>query len=254
MNADRRNEIVALINRQGTVNNRELMERFGISIETVRRDLDYLEKNGYLRKVYGGAVISNSLKSEPEYHRRTQVQFREKSAIAAVAASMILPGDAVYLGVGTTVQAMISHMKNAGENTVFTNALRTAVELSERHNCQAILPGGTLRAQELTLSGTPAEENFSAFHVDKACIGLGGISSVGVTDFHVEEAKIHRLMVHHAREAIVLADSAKLGFCAMVKVCSLEEIDTVITDSAASPRAVKELEDAGVRVLIAAES
>jgi len=253
MNADRRNEIIALIQRQGTVKNGELMEKFGISIETVRRDLDYLEQSGYLRRVYGGAVIRNSLKSEPEYTRRTQVQFREKNAIAAAAAAMVRPGDAVYLGVGTTVQAMVPHLKNTSEITVFTNALRTAVELSERHNCQAILPGGTLRAKEWTVSGTPAEENFSAYHVDKAFIGIGGISAFGVTDFHVEEAKIHRLMVRHAREAVVLADSAKLGFCAMVKVCALEDIDTVITDCAANPHAVKELEEAGVRVIIASE-
>lgn len=251
MKLDRRNQIIDMINAQHTVKNTELMERFGISIETVRRDLEYLEQQGYLRRVYGGAVANVSLGSEPEYASRAQFLSKEKSAIAAAAAALISPKDSVYLGVGTTVQAMAQHMKQLSEVTVFTNALRTAVELSENPGCNVVLPGGQLRAKELTLSGFPAEDNFNHFNVDKAFIGIGGITESGVTDFHIGEAQLHRQMIENARQAIVLTDSSKLGVRAMNNICNLSQIDIVITDANAPKQILKELEQAGIRVIIA---
>ena len=251
MKVARRNQIVDMITQQRTVKNSELMERFDISIETVRRDLEYLEQQGYLRRVYGGAVVNPSSSSEPEYESRSKVRSEEKNAIAAAAAALIETGDSVYLGVGTTVQAMAHHMKRLGHVTVFTNALRTAMELSEMENCSVVLSGGELRSGELTLSGFPAEENFEQFNVDKAFIGIGGITESAVTDFHIGEARLHRQLVRNARKAIVLADSDKLGVRAVVNVCPLSEIDTVITDAKASKQVVKALEQAGVRVIVA---
>ena len=251
MKLARRNEIIDMINAQRTVKNSELMERFDISIETVRRDLEYLEQQGYLRRVYGGAVATASLGSEQEYAVRTKMHEQEKNAIAAEAARMVEPEDSIYLGVGTTVQAMAAHVKNIRGLTVFTNALRTAVELSEAPGCSVILPGGQLRAKDLTLSGYPSEENFARFNVDKAFIGIGGLTESSVTDFHIGEARLHRQLIRNARQSIVLADSGKLGLRAVVNVCPLEEIDIVITDSNAPKPIVKALEQAGVRVILA---
>ena len=251
MKVERRGQIAELISRQRTVNNAELMEKFDISIETVRRDLEYLEQQGILRRVYGGAVANMSLTSEPEYGSRTQANPQQKDAIARAAAAMIQPGDAVYLGVGTTVQAMAQYMKNIGPITVFTNALRTAVELSDIPGCTVIIPGGQLRAKELTLSGFPAEENLTHFNVDKAFIGIGGITEEGITDFHTGEACVHRQLVMNARQSIALADSSKMGVRAMNNVCALDRIHTVVTDSDASKPMVKALEKTGVHIIVA---
>jgi len=144
-------------------------------------------------------------------------------------------------------------MKQLSEVTVFTNALRTAVELSENPGCSVILPGGQLRAKELTLSGYPADVNFTHFNVDKAFIGIGGITENGVTDFHIGEAQLHRQMIENARQAIVLTDSSKLGVRAMNNICELSQIDIVITDANAPKQILKTLEQAGVRVIIAKE-
>ncbi len=251
MKVERINQIVDLISQQRTVSNSELMDRFGISIETVRRDLDYLEQQGVLRKVYGGAVVNVSLNSEPEYASRSQTNFKEKNSIAQQAVKLIHPGDTVYLGVGTTVQAMVQYMKNIGPITVFTNAMRTAVELSEIPGCTVILPGGQVRAQELTLSGFPAEENLIHFNVDKAFIGIGGITEDGISDFHIGEACLHRQLVLNARQSVALADSTKLGARAMTNVCTLNQIDLVITDRNAKKHSVKSLEKAGAKVVVA---
>lgn len=251
MKLDRRNQIIDLLMQQRTVKNSELMEMFDISIETVRRDLEYLEQQGYLKRVYGGAVVNLSLNSEPEYASRISVQFNEKSVIAREAVKLIEQRDSIYLGVGTTVQNMVQYLKAKGELTVFTNAIRTAADLSENPNCTVILPGGKLRTKELTLSGFPAEENFLNFNVDKAFIGIGGISEAGVTDFHLDEARLHRQLIKNARMSIVLADSSKLGLRTVVNVCPLEDIDVVITDEGAPATVVRTLEEAGVKVIIA---
>jgi len=251
MKVERRSQIVDLIRRQRTVNNAELMEMFGISIETVRRDLKYLEEQGVLRQVYGGAVANVSLSSEPEYASRSQANFQQKDAIAREAAKLIQPGDAVYLGVGTTVQAMAQYLKNIGSLTVFTNALRTAVELSDIPGCTVIVTGGQLRGKELTLSSFPAEENLANFNVDKAFIGIGGITEEGVTDFHIGEAQLHRKMAMNARQTIVLADSTKLGVRAMNNVCDLSLVHMVITDWDSPKTLVKSLEKAGPHVIVA---
>lgn len=251
MKLERRAQIADLVKQQRTVNNAELMERFGISIETVRRDLDYLEQEGVLRKVYGGAVVNMSLSSEPEYENRTQMHSPQKQAIAREAAKLIQPGDSVYLGVGTTVQAMVPYMKSIGKLTVFTNAVRTAVELSELPDCTVILTGGQLRSKELTLSGFPAEENLVHFNVDKAFIGIGGITEKGITDFHIGEAQLHRQLVMNARQSVALADSTKLGVRAMNNVCTLEQISLVITDSNAHKQSVAELKASGAKIIVA---
>ena len=248
---DRRNQIVDIITKQRTIKNTQLMDEFGISIETVRRDLEYLEQQGILRRVYGGAVLNTTMGGEPEYASRAQDHADEKSAIAAVAASMIAPRDSVFLGVGTTVQAMVPFMQNLSEVTVFTNALRTAVALSDYPGCSVILPGGQLRAKELTLSEYPSEECISNFNIDKAFIGTGGLTEAGITDYHIGEARLHRQLIKNARQSIALVDSSKFGNRAMTNLCTLEEIDVVITDSNAPKPMVNALRQAGVNVIIA---
>lgn len=251
MKLERRSQIVDMINRQRTVTNAELMSRFGISIETVRRDLDYLEQQGFLRKVYGGAVVNLSLSTEPEYASRSEMNAQQKNAIAQKAAGLIQPGDTVFLGVGTTVQAMVQYMKKIGPLTVFTNALRTAVALSEIPECTVILPGGQLRSKELTLSGFPANDNLTQFNVDKAFIGVGGVTECGITDFHIGEAQLHKQLVLNAKQSVALVDSSKLGIRAMNNVCSLEQISLIITDGNARKQTLAQLKDAGARILTA---
>lgn len=139
--------------------------------------------------------------SEPEYNSRSKDHADEKNVIAAAAARLVEPGDSIFLGVGTTVQAMAQYLKNIPNLTAFTNSLRTAVALSELAECSVVLTGGQLRAKELALSGFPAEENMLHFNANKAFLGIGGITEAGVTDFHIEEAKLHRQMIQNADQA-----------------------------------------------------
>lgn len=254
MNQERRNQIIEWINQKHTIKNSELIERFGISVETVRRDLEYLERQGHLQRVYGGAVLKTSLGSEPEYASRFQEHLAEKNAIAEAAARLIAAEDSVFLGVGTTVQAIAKYLSHELSMAVFTNSLHTAIALSDIAGCSIVLPGGQLRAKELSLSGFPAEENLSCFNVNKAFIGIGGITDAGITDFHIGEARLHRQIIHNASQTIVLADSSKFGIRGTTNVCTLQDIDILITDSKAPADYIRLIEQAGVQVMLAGKT
>ena len=251
MNHERRSQIVELINKNGMIKNAELMDRFGISIETVRRDLEYLERQGYLERVYGGAVQKTFLGAEPEYTNREKEHYQEKNAIAAEAARLVQPNDAVFLDLGTTVLTLAQHLKTGKRMTVFTNALRTAITLIEVPECEVILPGGQLRPQELSVSGFPAELNMQQFNIDKAFIGVAGITERGITDFHIGEANLRRQVIKNARQVIVLADYSKIGVRAMNNVCPLQDVDILITDEKAPEELLRKFEKNGVRVIVA---
>lgn len=251
MNHERRNQIIEMINEKRTLKNSELIERFGISIETVRRDLEYLERQGYLQRVYGGAILKTSFGTEPEYASRFEENLDKKKAIAAAAAKLIGADDCIFLGVGTTVQSIVQYLGEVQSLTVFSNSLRTAIALTEIPGCSIVLPGGQIRAKELSLSGFPAEENMEQFNVSKAFIGVGGITEAGVTDFHMGEARLHRQMIENAGQTIVLADSGKFGIRGMTTVCPMEKVDILITDDGVAPKYVKAFEQLGVQVIVA---
>ena len=165
--------------------------------------------------------------------------------------TLVEPGDSIFLGVGTTVQAMAQYLKNVPNLTAFTNSLRTAVALSELADCSVVLTGGQLRTKELSLSGFPAEENMLHFNVNKAFLGIGGITEAGVTDFHIGEAKLHRQMIQNADQAVVLADFSKFGVRGMTNVCPLSMLDSVVTDRGTAPKYLEQLEQAGIQVILA---
>ena len=250
MNQERRSKIVKLLNAQGTVSNDDLISRFGISIETVRRDLSYLEKQGVLERVYGGAVKKTFLRTEPSYKNREDENAIEKLAIAEVAETFIEPNETVFFDLGTTVLRLAQNLSPDKQITAFTNAIRTAVVLSER-GAKVVLSGGEIRPGELSLYGSLAKENISHFNFDKVFVGVAGITKEGLTDFIIDEANIRAEIIKNARQVIVLADHSKFGVRAMCKVCSVKDVDVIITDEKTPKQAIKELKDLGVKVIVA---
>ena len=250
MNQERRNQIVKLINAQGTVSNEELIKRFGISIETVRRDLSFLEKKGAIERVYGGAVKKTFLSIEPSYEQRELKNAEEKIAIAEAAETFIDPNDTVFFDLGTSVLCLAQRVEREKQITAFTNALRTAVVLSE-HGCRVVLPGGELRKGELSLSGSLTKENIEHFNFDKVFVGVAGVTKDGITDFIIDEANIRGEIIKNARQVIVLADHSKFGIRAMCKVCAIKDVDVLITDEQTPKSILKELKEQGVQIVIA---
>lgn len=250
MNQERRNQIVEILGRNGTISNAEIMERFGVSIETVRRDLAFLEERGYCERVYGGAVRKKYLSVEPEYVRREQENSIEKEKIAKEAEKYISDNDTVFFDLGTTVRILACNLDQTKKITAFTNALRTAISLSDK-GARVIVPSGELRSGEYALSGTYSEDVMKNFNIDKAFIGVGGISETGLTDFIIDEARFRSQVIKNANKVIALADFSKFGVRAMCKVCDIRDIDVLITDDKAPLEIIKDLEKKGVEVIIA---
>lgn len=250
MNQERRNKIAEMLENNPTIKNSEIMEEFGISIETVRRDLAFLEKQGILERVYGGAIKKNFINSEPDYKRRLNTSKNEKLLIAEAAQKYIDERDTIFFDIGTTVGCIAKITDSSKNITAFTNSLRTALELSGR-NFRVFLPGGQLRGGELALSGGMSEENMDRFNVDKAFIGAAGVSREGITDFVESEANLRRKIIKNAGKVIVAVDYTKFAVRAMCNICAASEIDVLITDSKAPHKILKELENQGVKIIIA---
>ena len=156
----------------------------------------------------------------------------------------------VFFDIGTTVLAL-ANVLNANKKIVaFTNAIRTALTLTDKC-AQVIIPGGKIRPKELAVSGALATDNIKEFNVEKAFVGVAGIDANGVTDFIEDEARIRRAIIDNANKVIVLADSTKFGVRAVCNVCSLSKIDVVITDSKADKKLIEQIKAQGVEVIIA---
>ena len=216
MNQERREQIIKMARENRVIKNKDLMERFGISIETVRRDLKYLEKQGYLECVYGGAVLKET-NTGGYFDIIAGKHSAEKAAIAKEAAHIVNCGETIFLEEGSTVFAMMHYLKDITPLTVITSSLRIAIELGNVPGCTVILPGGRVTPGTLELAGFRSDENLSMFNIDKAFIGVSGITETHFTDYSINDSMyIRRWVIENSNQAIVLADYSKFGVRATV--------------------------------------
>jgi DeoR/GlpR family transcriptional regulator of sugar metabolism len=249
---NRRNKIVQMINNERMVKVSDLIKIFNVSIETIRRDLQYLEEKGYLSRVYGGAVAKSMYGLEPDYSSREIKQYAEKITIGQKALQLVEDGETIEIDIGTTTLEFAKALKGKRKITVITNAIQIAMALIDDENIRIIMLGGDLRKGELSTSGFLSETNMDFFNVDKVFFGAGGITiDGGVTDYHIEESNLRRRILRKTNQVIVLADHSKFGITAMNKVCDLEKIDVLVTDIETDKAMLSKIKNFGIRVLIA---
>ena len=222
MLAQERHQIILdLLNKNRVVKVQDLMATFNVSIETVRRDLDFLESQGFLRKVYGGAVISKKLAEEPSYSVREVAHLEEKRQIGVKCAELVEDGETLIIDLGTTTLEVAKNLKQKKNLTVITNAINIALELINVKDFRVFLAGGRLRYGDLSCSGFLTSDFLKQFNVDKAIIGVGGITLKDGT---------RRLMIEQSNNVIAVTDYSKFGVKAFTKVCDLSDIDVLVTD------------------------
>lgn len=225
--------ILEKLNEEKSVKVAELTESLNVSVETIRRDLEYLEKGGFLKRVHGGAVQENTISSiETNFSVRDQKNIEEKKIIAQTALNYVNEGQSIALDVSTTntefAKALVERFDRL---TVVTNSLPIAIILSKKPYFTVILPGGSLRNEELCLVGEIAESSVSKFHIDTFFMSMSGISlSTGLTDYGIREVEMKKKMLAASQRAIILADHSKFGVVALLNVCDYKDIDTIITD------------------------
>lgn len=227
----------------------ELTERLGVSEATVRRDLDVLQRSGLVQRTHGGAVATQV--HELPYPARSTLQVLEKKAIARVAATMVSPGDTLFLGGGSTTLRLAEQLVDA-DVTVVTNSLPVATELSRGRRGQVIVVGGTLRTPELSLVGPQAVEGIRSYRASVAFLGVPALDAEhGFTADGDVEAATDSAFIDMAQRTVVLVDHTKLGRVSTRQVVPLAALDTVVTDPGAPPSVIDGLRRAGTQVVVA---
>jgi DeoR/GlpR family transcriptional regulator of sugar metabolism len=243
----RRQAILTEVRQARAVSADELARRFGVSLETIRRDLRGLRDQGLLERVYGGALSVRS--TEGTFAARSTLHSSRKLAIARLAATLIAPEDTIVIDVGTTALEVARALPASFRGRVLTNSVPAAMVLANREEIELLLCGGQVRPGDAGCSGAQAESFFAEFYADKAFLGSGGVHArAGLTDYHPPEVVTRRTIITQSAASYVLADSSKLGAIAVHRVCPLSRITAVITDYQASPEVVETLTEAGCTV------
>jgi DeoR family transcriptional regulator of aga operon len=240
--------ILARLAEDGSVGVTGLANDLGVSMATIRRDLELLESQRLLSRTHGGAVSHGMLYELPLRYRAGRHE-DEKRRIAQAAASRL--GDARVVGfTGGTTTTEVARRMLARTLTVVTNALNIASELAVRPNLKLVVTGGVARSESYELVGPLADATLAELNLDLVFVGADGVSAAGMTTHHEVEAHTNRRMIERARRVIVVCDSSKIGLAALAVICRPGDVDELITDDAAEPDELDGLRAAGVHVIV----
>ena len=247
---ERRNAISEILAARGKVIVSELAREFSVTEETIRRDLDRLEKDGLATKTYGGAVAGNSSSVDIPYRVRMGVNVEQKKAIAEKVAALIKDGQRIMLDASSTAIYVTRAIKNKKNITVITNSVEILLELAEKSDWTVFSTGGVLKEGALSLTGSSAERMIRGYHVDIAVCSCKGIDmKLGITDSNEKDAQIKQAVYASAERKVLALDGGKFDRKSFVKVCDITEVDTIVTDSKPSDTWVEYLGANGVEVI-----
>lgn len=251
--AERRQEILSLLEKRSRVSVDNLAAYFGVSRSSIRRDLSQLHEHGLLTRTYGGAVIlTNALNhngDETPFVERQVANLAEKERIGRAAAQTIAEGETVFIDGGTTTECMLPYLADK-HITVVTYGLNIINRLSSNADVTLIVIGGALHRYSLTFSGVLALNSIQAYnlHFDKAFIAASGVSAAGITNASFEEIPIKRKAIEAGQQNILLVDSSKIGVTRAGFIAHLCEVQHLITGVSASPQELETVRALGLGV------
>jgi DeoR/GlpR family transcriptional regulator of sugar metabolism len=248
---ERHKEILEMIHRNKRVSVTDLCEHFAISEATARRDLEYMDEHGMIKRVYGGAIAPESPTLEFPMIDRQDINIDQKRLIGAAAAKLINNGETIFLGSGTTVLEVARALVNHSGLTVITNSLPILNTLSKTDN-HIIGLGGELRKSELSFIGHVTQQAISEFRADKVIIGTPAISlEHGLTHEFMPETMTDRAVLKISSCVIVVADHTKFERVATSFLAPIERVNTIVTDTDIDRKLVERIDKKGVRVVLA---
>lgn len=250
--AERRRRIIEFLKANRSGKNEELAEALGVSVATVRRDLDFLASQGLVSRTHGGAVLpENSTAFERLYSEKQLLCQEEKARIGAAAAAMVADGETVILDTGSTTFQVARHLAEHKNLTIITNDLLIASTLDFDPSTQLVLTGGVRRAGYSVLIGPVAEELLRGVRVNKSFLSADAVDLVhGISNATFPETATKRLIIEAAREVILVVDHTKFGGTALARVAGLDRVHHVITDSGVAPEVLQGLERLGLPVSV----
>ena len=230
----RQQKILELLNEQGSLLTDDLSNKFKVTTQTIRRDINELCKSGLARKQHGGVTLPPT-RDNISISDRTVINAVVKQKISMAALVEVEPGDTVFLSYGSSVAQFARSLPKDIPLTVITNNLDAVSYLAHLENIEVWVAGGCLRHQHRDMSGIYTKEFFESFRADVVILGVGGISDKGeLLEFRFDEGELTKAMLKNSRKSVLLADSSKYLRNANVCISSLEDIDAMYTDCQSS--------------------
>ena len=228
---ERRNAILAALGSDGKVIVSDLSKQFGVTEETIRRDIEKLSKEGLATKTYGGAVSNTSPSIDLPYNIRKRVNIELKQKIADNVAEMVNDGDKIMLDASSTAIYITRKLKSKKNLTVITNSIEILLELADITGWTVFATGGMLKEGAFSMVGPCAEKMVGGYHVDLAICSAKGIDEqMGITDSNEKDTEMKRAIFSAAEKRVLAIDSTKFDKKSFVKVCDVGDIDVVVTD------------------------
>ncbi len=249
---ERREKIKEHIKNKGEVSLKELEESFGdFSTMTLRRDLIYLEENGFVKRTRGGAIALENLSFplEDVYYKRALEHINEKKKIAKKAAKLISPGSSIYIDAGTSLMFLAKELKD-DNYSVITDGVNIALELIKKSKLNVAIIGGMLNRNSISSSGIDALEMIRQVNIDVAFLGASGFSiETGFTNGIYDECRIKKEVIARARKKIILMDSSKVNKIMTFTFATVDDIDVLVSDDNLNKNVAKYLRDHNIVVL-----
>lgn len=251
---ERRHRIKEILLKDGRVRVTDLVVAFGVSDETIRRDLDQLADEGIIQRSHGGAVLVENVRlaiaAIPPVHQRTLEFSAEKDSIGRAAAALVEDGQMVIIDAGSTTWNVARHLQACRDVTVITNSLAVAQECARNPNLNIHMTGGHLIPRSMCLVGPQAQAELRRYHAHISILGATGISlDKGFACTDIFEAETKRAMAESAERTVVVADHSKLHKRGLVSFAQPGEVDLLITSTLAAPAILAEFETHGVSIV-----
>ena len=233
MNNPRQLQLLEEVRQRQSASVEQLADTLGVTLQTVRRDVQRLAEQGLVMRFHGGVRMPNSTVENLAHTQRETLHAEGKARIARAVAAQVPHGCSLILNIGTTTEAIARALLHHRGLRVLTNNLNVAAILSGNPDCEVIVAGGVVRPRDRGIVGEAAVDFIRQFRVDIALIGIWGIEPDGsLRDFDYREVKVAQTIIEHAREVWLAADHSKFNRTAMVQLATLEQIDRLFTDAA----------------------
>lgn len=247
----RQPQILEIARREGKVTVEGLAAHFGVTLQTIRRDLADLSETGRLERVHGGAILSSGV-ANIGYEDRRALHQDAKADIARACAAEVPENISLFLNIGTSTEAVARELLGHRNMLVVTNNINVANILAENPDCDVIVTGGSLRRADGGLVGSLAAQTIQQFKFDLAVIGCSALDPDGdMLDFDIQEVGVSQTILRQSRRTFLVADHSKLSRSAPARIASLSQVDCLFTDRALPDGLTRDCHNWQTRIVVA---